>query len=329
MPDEDDRAPAPPRGSLARLDARRDELAKAWLVRLIERASLDEIRDLPTQRIATEMPELISDVLAAAGGSDPHDMPAEALGRAERLAGLRGGGSATDVTRDVAAIGSVVVEALGSHAGELDGEALARLAAGVGDAVGALQGAAVETFISRRARELESVADSDPLTGLFNLRHLRRELDTALALQKRYGRPFALLVLDLDGLKRVNDSQGRQAGDRVLVQAALAMRRTIRAVDVPARIGGDEFCLLATDQDGAAALPLGERLAEAVRTETADGAGPGITAAVGVVSCPEHGVEAAALLEAADQAMYTAKAGGDPVALGTPAEPEITVERTS
>ena len=138
-----------------------------------------------------------------------------------------------------------------------------------------MQAAAVETLVSRRGRELESLANSDPLTGLSNLRHLHAQLKQALAITKRYEHPFALLVLDIDGLKRVNDAQGHAAGDRVLVQVALAVRRSIRSVDVPARIGGDEFCVLAPDQTAASATALAERLAEAVATETAGRGGRG------------------------------------------------------
>ena len=141
------------------------------------------------------------------------------------------------------------------------------------------------------------------------MRHLQGQLRHNLGLVKRYEQPFALLVIDVDGLKRVNDGQGHQAGDRVLVQVGLAMRRTIRAVDTPARIGGDEFCVLAPSQTAEAARPLAERLAAAVAGETAgDDADPGVGASVGVVSCPEHGDDAEALLDAAEEAMYRAKA---------------------
>ena len=165
--------------------------------------------------------------------------------------------------------------------------------------------------MDQRSREAETLANTDPLTGLANMRHLQAQLRHNLGLVKRYEQPFALLVIDVDGLKRVNDGQGHQAGDRVLVQVGLAMRRTIRAVDTPARIGGDEFCVLAPSQTAEAARPLAERLAAAVAGETAgDDADPGVGASIGVVSCPEHGDDAEALLDAADQAMYRAKAIG-------------------
>jgi diguanylate cyclase (GGDEF)-like protein len=309
----------PLRGPLARLERSREELAKSWLMRLIERASLDEISALPTERIAAELPALISDLLrAAAAGEDPFAPGGEAEERVAVLAELRKGGdpSAADLARDVAAIQSVVLASLGQDAGELGGAAFASLAASVTEAVARLQAAAVETLVDRRARELESQASTDPLTGLPNLRQLQAQLRHRLALVKRYDEPFALLVLDVDGLKRVNQGRGHQAGDRVLVQVGLALRRTIRAVDLPARLGGDEFCVLAPNQTADTARPLAERLAEAVAVETGAAEGDrGMGVAVGVVSSPEHGDEAEVLLDRADQAMYSAKAAGEPVAL--------------
>ena len=330
MPETDRSQGSEIRGTLARLERDREALAKAWLVKLIERASLDEISDLPTARIASELPDLISEVLSLAGAGGASGVPRPG-DQAERLMALRDSRSsgAAELTRDVTAIQLVILDALRHDSGELDGGGVAELAAGVATAAASLHEAGVESILSRRTGEAKSAAESDPLTGLANLRALRKEIGKALALHKRYAHPFALLVLDVDGLRRVNDSQGTQAGDRVLVQVALATRRTIRSVDVPARIAGDEFCVLVPDGTADSARALGERLAEAVRLETStpDGAGPGV--AIGVVACPDHGEDVGALLDAADAAMYLAKAGGDAVAVGTPLEPEITVERTT
>lgn len=322
----------PLRGPLARLDRSRDELAKAWIVRLIERSSLEEIKDMPTDRIAAELPELISDVLgAAAADGDPFAIGTASRERAARLADLREARESgpEDLARDVGTIQAVIVRALARDTDDLEGAEVADLAARLAEATAAVQGAAVDALVGRRSRELESLANTDPLTGLSNLRHLKSELDTLLATHKRYEHPFALLVLDLDGLKRVNDAQGHQAGDRVLVTVALAMRRQVRSVDIPARIGGDEFCVLAPHQTAESARVLGDRLAAAVEADAATADGPSVGVSIGVVSCPEHGDDAESLLEMADQAMYRAKAGGDKVALGDPDEPElIKVEKT-
>ena len=332
MPDHNDlRRTSPLRGPLARLDRERDELAKAWLVRLIERASLDEIKGLPTDRLADELPELIGDVLTltSEAGRDPDLLPPGARERATRLADLRGGRDhvAAELLRDLTAVQVAILGNLAKDPEGLDVEGYADLALRLAEAIGVLQSVAVEGLVERQVNELESLANSDPLTGLSNRRYLQDQLRQALGIYKRYETPFALLILDVDGLKRVNDSKGHQAGDRALVQVATAMRRTLRTTDTAARIGGDEFCVLATNQTAAAAEPLAQRIVDAVDAET--GADTPVGVSVGVVSCPEHGDDTDALLEMADQAMYRAKAGGLKVALGDPENPElIKVEKT-
>ena len=116
--------------------------------------------------------------------------------------------------------------------------------------------------MASRSRELESQANTDPLTGLGNLRALQRQLATLLDVRKRYQHPFAVLLMDIDGLKRINDSHGHPAGDRVLMQVGMSLRRSIRSVDTAARIGGDEFCVLAA---GAGPEERGEAGAPASR----------------------------------------------------------------
>jgi diguanylate cyclase (GGDEF)-like protein len=132
--------------------------------------------------------------------------------------------------------------------------------------------------------------------------------------------------MDVDGLKRINDSHGHQAGDRVLMQVAMSVRRSIRSVDVAARIGGDEFCVLAPEQDAANALKLGERLNAAVAEEVATPDEPPVGLSIGAVSCPEHGTDAETLIDVADKAMYRAKAAGEGVALGEPAAAGVAEE---
>jgi diguanylate cyclase (GGDEF)-like protein len=323
----------PIRGPLARLDRSRDELAKAWLVRLIERASLEEISELPTEQIARELPELISGIVeqVASTNGDPYELSERQAARAAALAGLRSGRdtSAADVARDIAALQAVLVRALREELAEKDPERFADAVERLADATGAIQAAAVEEIVRSRSRELESQANTDALTGLGNLRNLQTELAQMLETQKRYGHPFGVLLMDIDGLKRVNDSQGHQAGDRLLMQVAMALQRSIRSVDVAARLGGDEFCVLAPEQESAGAVQLGERLASAVVEEVSIGADPPVGLSIGVVSCPEHGDDAEALIDAADRAMYKAKSAGDNVALGVPAPAAEVSEESS
>jgi diguanylate cyclase (GGDEF)-like protein len=309
----------PLRGSLARLDRSREELAKAWLVRLIERASLEEIRDLPTDRIARELPELISDLVqgVAQDNGDPYRLSDEQQQRAAGLAALRSGrqSSPADLARDLAGLQTVLIQALREELGE-DPERFATAVQRLAEAAGEVQAAALEELIRSRSRELESQANTDPLTGLFNLRFLQRQIAQMLDVQKRYGQPFAVLLMDVDGLKRINDAHGHQAGDRVLMQVAMALRRAIRSVDIGARLGGDEFCVLAPQQDVEGATKLAKRLATAVREEVATPDEPPVSLSIGVVGCPAHGDEAETLIDLADRAMYRAKAAGDEWALG-------------
>jgi diguanylate cyclase (GGDEF)-like protein len=320
-------------GPLARLDRSRDELAKAWLVRLIERASLDEIKELPTDRIARDLPDLISDIVGSVAevNGNPYDLSAEQTGRAASLAALRSGRetSAGDVARDVAALQAVVVRALREELAENEPERFAEAVERLVDATGAIQAAAAEELVRRRSRELQSQANTDALTGLANLRHLQRQIANLLHVHKRYGHPFGVLLMDVDGLKRINDAHGHQTGDRVLVQVAMALRRSIRSVDVAARLGGDEFCVVAPQQEPEAAVTLGERLAEAVRGEVAAPDDPPVSLSIGVVSCPTHGSDAETLIDSADRAMYRAKAAGESVALGEPPSAEVAEEAQS
>jgi diguanylate cyclase (GGDEF)-like protein len=106
----------------------------------------------------------------------------------------------------------------------------------------------------------------------------------------------------------------------------MALRRSIRSVDVAARLGGDEFCVLAPQQEPQAATTLAERLATAVEEEVASPGDRPVGISIGVVSCPQHGTDAEALIDSADRAMYRAKAAGDNVALGEAPSDEVAEE---
>jgi diguanylate cyclase (GGDEF)-like protein len=316
------------RGPLARLDKSRDELAKAWLVRLVERSSLDDIGRLPTGKIAQELPLLISDLLRAmaADSGTTGELGPEEYERAAALADLHSGSerSAADLARDIAALQAVIMRKLREDLGSMDVEEFADTVERLAEVAGTIQAAAAEELVVSRSRELESLANTDPLTGLHNLRYLQQQIRQLLGVHKRYEFPFAVLLLDIDGLKRVNDAHGHQAGDRVLMQVAMSLRRSIRTVDTAARLGGDEFCVLAPHTRADAAQVLAERLANAIEQDVEVQDGPSVGISIGVVSCPEHGEEPEQLMDMADQAMYRAKAGGERVSVGAPdGEPEV------
>ena len=110
-----------------------------------------------------------------------------------------------DLARDVAALQSVLVRALRAELGDDDPDAFAGAVERLVEAAGVVQAAAVEEHVRHRSRELEAQANTDPLTGLYNLRYLQRQLHHLLDLAKRYEQKFAVLLMDIDGLKRIND----------------------------------------------------------------------------------------------------------------------------
>jgi len=171
---------------------------------------------------------------------------------------------------------------------------------------------AVMTFgyaIGARTEELRTLATTDPLTNLLNRRAIESELESEWERARRYGLPLSLLMIDLDGFKRVNDVGGHAAGDRVLRGAATAIRSTLRASDHGARWGGDEFMIIAPHTTRQAAIQLGERIARRI-AQHGWSDHLATTASVGVVTL-EHGTfEDAApshLVDEADRALYAAK----------------------
>jgi len=156
----------------------------------------------------------------------------------------------------------------------------------------------------------------DALTGLYNSRYFWGRLEDECSFAQRHGRPLALLIGDLDFFKRVNDTWGHQAGDRVLASVAAALMQARRRGDTVARVGGEEFAIILPETALAEARPVAERLRMAVaalrfsfeRPEVHDFS---IAISFGVaVSLPEAPLPAAELFRRADAAMYRAKQGG-------------------
>ncbi len=160
--------------------------------------------------------------------------------------------------------------------------------------------------LEAHAQTLQHLASHDPLTGLPNRRELEERLSAAFAAARRHGHALAVCLLDLDGFKQVNDRLGHAAGDRVLAHVAKTLRETLRAEDVPGRLGGDEFCLVFPHTTAEEALPVVER----VRARLSLAPPAPVTATFGLAGLrPEQG-SPQELLEAADLALYRAKHGG-------------------
>ncbi len=149
----------------------------------------------------------------------------------------------------------------------------------------------------------------DALTDLANRKLLDERLDREIGYVARRGGGFAVFYVDLDGFKLLNDNLGHRAGDEVLERVANAMRDTMRDNDTVARMGGDEFVVLAVGADGMADIDtLAHRLLMAIRQ--AGGTMPGLSASIGWARFPDHGASPQALITAADRAMYHAKHNG-------------------
>jgi diguanylate cyclase (GGDEF)-like protein/PAS domain S-box-containing protein len=170
----------------------------------------------------------------------------------------------------------------------------------------------VEDISERRRLEadLRHAADHDALTGLPNRRRLMRELDHQLARCERYGDRGALVLLDLDHLKRVNDSEGHPAGDALLKRVTSALSARLRSSDLLARVGGDELAAVLVHLSPEEALGVADQLVETARL--VDGR---ISAGVAPIGNESHGADA--VIAVADRALYAAKrAGGDRAMLG-------------
>jgi len=169
------------------------------------------------------------------------------------------------------------------------------------------------TIIGSHEDLLQRVSLTDPLTGLPNRRHFDRRLREELARVDRFNLPLALMILDLDGLKEINDVGGHEAGDNALRAVARTFQRTCRSTDLAARIGGDEFVVLAPNITESDAETLANRIRKTLIAEASwvSTALPALTLSIGVADtrCVEE-VRPDRLYAAADQALYRAKQRG-------------------
>jgi len=156
-------------------------------------------------------------------------------------------------------------------------------------------------------QELDYLARHDQLTGLANRRKFEEALNAHLAKTRRYGWRGALLAIDLDGLKAVNDSDGHASGDALLRLAAERMASVLRHSDVLARIGGDEFAVLLPEADAINARAVAEKLAARLREPEPGAAAPLASIGAAAIECP---IDSDELFARADRALYAAKRGG-------------------
>src|SRR3954451_23829705 len=248
---------------------------------------------------------------ALAEGAEPRSCVAARLGRTHagdptdsallrcELCGKEANSTCTPLLVSGEVIGSVLVQ----HPARLDATDRERVTETVAQAapvVGNLRNLAIA----------ELHAATDALTGLPNRRALQDTLRRMVAQAGRSLAPLAAVSLDLDHFKQINDRFGHEKGDDVLAAVGRLLADTVRASDVAARAGGEEFCILLPDTDLDGALDVAEKLRAAIARLEVPGVAMRITGSFGVAALPMHAVEAPTLLRKADRALYVAKEQG-------------------
>lgn len=285
------------RARLGAADAKREELAKEWLIGAIRDAPLSELERLPLSWAASELPELITDVLVAICESPIPVLGSSGRDRSRSLGTLRPGltpaGLAAELGRLQGEMARVVVRELEPDGAELQATAVGRLAA----VFGRVSGEAQEALVGRLAPEDEFVF------GLKRPDMMHRRLRHLVEAHRRHGHPFAITLFDIEG----------PGADRVNI-VARELRESIRAIDETYRLEENELCVLAPYEDASDGARMAERLSNRLaELEQADGWQ--ITISAGVAACPEHGFDPDKLLASADTAMWRARATGRPVAV--------------
>jgi len=168
------------------------------------------------------------------------------------------------------------------------------------------------TEIALARERIASLAYSDPLTGLANRTSFGPSLDQAVQRARRKGSKLALVFVDLDGFKQINDLRGHDAGDALLIELAGRLRDNLRSSDLIARLGGDEFLVVLEEVHEPAPVEIvaNKLLVETVRPYSLPGAQASVTASIGISIFPDDAADASALMKHADMAMYAAKQAG-------------------
>lgn len=158
--------------------------------------------------------------------------------------------------------------------------------------------------------QAKALANVDGLTGAYNRRFFESKLAEELERASRYGKQLAVVMLDIDHFKRLNDEFGHLLGDEVLRQVSALFRAQLRKLDFVCRYGGEEFVLLLPETSGEDALAVAEKVRRAIEAHAFPGVPRPVTVSIGVAECPTHGLTRDEVVKAADSALYASKQGG-------------------
>ncbi|MBU2602640.1 MAG: GGDEF domain-containing protein [Actinobacteria bacterium] len=298
------------------LEANKIRITKDWLGRIISRMDdLDSLESFPTQESIRASVELVEGLAAALRDEtvlDSFQPGGHYYERAAQL-GFFGDGDTpglVTLSGNMLALEDSIWMLLLETLRKEDKELLT-LVMRLRVALHGIFTASTESYFRHSTSELDRLAHTDPLTGLYNRRFMTRELERHCEMYKRYRHPFSILMLDLDNLKAVNDTHGHQAGDAALKHLAMLLKVNVRDVDIACRLGGDEFIVLMPETEQSVVQVVGDRISTSLaKTKLkVDAALVSLEVSVGDASCPTHGTESDQLLEEADASLYRSKQG--------------------
>ncbi|MFL6005512.1 MAG: GGDEF domain-containing protein [Gaiellaceae bacterium] len=282
--------------------------------RALESGSRGPRRDRPELAGSLDLDDVVARVLDEALALEGVDAAVLSLEGDEKGALVKSAGMSQQEAEQQAALGSQLTVPL---AGELGSLGSLTVISGTGHDLAATVDADVAEIVRRgvpaldnafRYREARRLADTDALTGLRNRRFFHETLQRECTRAHRYGRSLALLVLDVDDFKAINERVGHLSGDGVLAETAFRLRAALRASDIACRVGGDEFAIVLPEAGARQAGQLYERIERAV-SSAAIGSIERLTLSGGVAQLAD-GEVAAAFFERADDALYRAKQRG-------------------
>lgn len=305
------------RKASASLKSRETEVIKGWLMQVIDSLGLSSLQAFPTSELAEGFPAVIDGVAEAIADPEAtHSHRREVVEISGLLARLRKEDASVErFVEDYSLLKSLMFEAAAADLRQSD-KAVLNITRNLETGFNNVLKEGLKAFVEQHSSKLQHLADTDALTGLYNVRYFRSQLHKNLEMYKRYRIPFSLLMLDMDNFKELNDARGHQTGDLALKHLSAILTDEKRETDIAVRYGGDEFFLVLPGTGADDGERLAYRIVRRVRHLNIQSGGRDITGvSIGVVSCPDNGSDVGTLRAKADRALYLAKAiGGASVA---------------